>query len=96
MYTPSAFRIEDSSVIRDFIQANNFGILLSKSVERIEDTHTPFLISDDGENLFGLGVRGNVSKSDGRQAGDREIHRCYITRLEGMMIQIWNNFVPQL
>ena len=36
----------------------------------------------NGENFFGLRIRGNVSKSDRRQTGDREIHRCYITGLE--------------
>ena len=45
-------------MIREFIRKNSFGLLLTHSDGEIHDTHTPFLIADDG-TLFGHIARAN-------------------------------------
>ncbi len=60
MYTPPAFKVDDPDLIRKFIAENSFGILVS-SVDgnAIQDTHTPFLLSEDGNYLLGHLARAN-------------------------------------
>ena len=58
MYVPPKFRVDDPEIIRSFIRENPFGLLLSVQDGEIHDTHTPFLISDDGR-LFGHIARSN-------------------------------------
>lgn len=60
MYTPRYFRVDDPRLIQDFIRDNNFGILLSSDASGlIHDTHTPFLISEEGATLSGHLARAN-------------------------------------
>lgn len=59
MYTPLKFKVDDPEVIRDFIEENSFGLLLSLDGGDIHDTHTPFVYSDDGQCLFGHIARAN-------------------------------------
>ncbi|HZY45234.1 MAG TPA: FMN-binding negative transcriptional regulator [Anaerolineae bacterium] len=47
MYTPTHFRIEDRSVLFDFISKNNFGILVTIDHSTPIATHLPFLIEPD-------------------------------------------------
>ncbi|MCB1121830.1 MAG: FMN-binding negative transcriptional regulator [Verrucomicrobiae bacterium] len=60
MYTPSDFKITDPGVIRKFIKENSFGILVS-SVDgsKIQETHTPLLLSEDGNFVLGHLARAN-------------------------------------
>jgi transcriptional regulator len=58
MYTPPKFKIDDPAVIRDFIEKHPFGLLLSVDGDQIHDTHTPFILSANGE-LFGHIARAN-------------------------------------
>ena len=60
MYTPNLFKISDPELIRAFIEENNFGIIVS-SVDgsSIQETHTPFLLSDDSKYLSGHIARAN-------------------------------------
>ena len=59
MYTPPKFKVDDPKVIREFIEQNSFGILLSTADGRIYDTHTPFVLSSDGTHLLGHIARAN-------------------------------------
>ncbi len=59
MYTPSQFKIDDPSVIRQFIEENSFGVLLSSHQGQIYDTHTPFVQSKEGDCLLGHIARAN-------------------------------------
>ncbi len=60
MYTPPAFKVDDPELIRQFVRENSFGILIS-SVDgtSIQETHTPFLLTDDSRKLFGHIARAN-------------------------------------
>lgn len=64
MYTPPKFKIDDREVIRQFISENSFGLLLSVGDGRIHDTHTPFIISEDGQQLLGHIARANAQWKD--------------------------------
>jgi transcriptional regulator len=59
MYSPSAFSINDPSVIRKFVQQNSFGVLVSGNGEHFHDTHTPLLISEDLTRITGHIARAN-------------------------------------
>ena len=48
MYIPPKFRVESPSVIESFIRENSFGLVLSINGDEIDDTHTPFFLSDNG------------------------------------------------
>jgi len=58
MYTPPKFKVDDPEVIRSFIEKHSFGLLLTVEGDRIHDTHTPFLISKEGELL------GHIAKAN--------------------------------
>ena len=58
MYIPKKFKEEDPKVIQSFIRKNSFGLLLSTSNGEIYDTHTPFLVLEDGTLL------GHIAKSN--------------------------------
>jgi len=59
MYTPPKFKIDDSEIIRRFIEENSFGLILSIDGDEIHDTHTPFIYSEDGKHLLGHIARAN-------------------------------------
>ncbi|MES2660906.1 MAG: FMN-binding negative transcriptional regulator [Verrucomicrobiota bacterium] len=63
MYTPPKFRIEDPEQIHSFIKGNSFGLVLSVNGDEIEDTHTPFVLSDDGLLL------GHIAKANPQWKG---------------------------
>lgn len=58
MYTPPKFKIDDPVLIRSFIEENPFGLLLSIDGGDIQDTHTPFVHTDDGRLL------GHIAKAN--------------------------------
>lgn len=58
MYTPPKFKVNDSEEIRSFIEQHPFGLLLSIDGDQIHDTHTPFVLSENGE-LLGHIARAN-------------------------------------
>lgn len=53
MYTPTRFQITDPQIIRNFIQQNSFGILLSIVDGEIHDTHVPLVLNAEGTELMG-------------------------------------------
>lgn len=59
MYIPPKFGVDDSDVVHSFIRKNPFGLLLSVEADEIHDTHTPFIISNDGSHLLGHIARAN-------------------------------------
>ena len=59
MYTPEKFNIEDREAILRFIRQNPFGLLLSVGGGVIHDTHTPFIVAEDGKQLLGHLARAN-------------------------------------
>lgn len=58
MYIPPKFRVDDPAEIHSFIRGNSFGLLLSVDGNEIHDTHTPFVLSDDGLLL------GHIAKAN--------------------------------
>jgi transcriptional regulator len=58
MYTPPKFKVDDPAVIRNFIEKNSFGVLLSIEGGQIHDTHTPFILSENNQ-LLGHIARAN-------------------------------------
>lgn len=58
MYIPPKFRVEDASAIQSFIRDNAFGLLLSVNGDEIDDTHTPFILTDKGLLL------GHIAKAN--------------------------------
>jgi transcriptional regulator len=58
MYTPAKFKVDDPAVIRSFIEKHPFGLLLSIEGDQILDTHTPFVLSENGQ-LLGHVARAN-------------------------------------
>lgn len=59
MYTPQAFEITDSALIKSFVSAYGFGILISTHDAQIETTHTPMYTSEDLSYVFGHLAKGN-------------------------------------
>lgn len=64
MYTPTRFQITDPQVIRDFIERNSFGILLSILDGEIQDTHVPLALNEEGTHLM-----GHIAKLNGQWKG---------------------------
>jgi transcriptional regulator len=58
MYTPAKFKVDDPAVIRSFIEKHPFGLFLSIEGDQILDTHTPFVLSENGQ-LLGHIARAN-------------------------------------
>jgi transcriptional regulator len=63
MYTPPKFKVDDPAVIRDFIEKHPFGSLLSIDGNQIHDTHTPFIISENG------GLVGHIARANPQWKG---------------------------
>ena len=60
VYTPAAFEVNDPTLIGQFIRQHPFGILLSSADgSSIQDSHTPFLLSNDQHTLTGHIARAN-------------------------------------
>jgi transcriptional regulator len=59
MYTPAKFQVDEPSAIHAFIRKHSFGLLLTVSGQEIEDTHTPFLLSESDGCLVGHVARAN-------------------------------------
>ena len=59
MYIPEKFRVEDRAEILEFIRQYPFGLLLTVNDGEIDDTHTPFILSECGEYLFGHIAKAN-------------------------------------
>jgi transcriptional regulator len=58
MYTPPKFQVKDPALVEAFIRENPLGLLLSCTDGEIHDTHTPFLLREDG-TLIGHIARAN-------------------------------------
>lgn len=59
MYSPAAFSVSESSLVREFIESHSFGILVSTDGGLLHDTHTPLLISENMQRLEGHIARAN-------------------------------------
>ena len=61
LYVPPAFRVEQRSVLVDFIERNAFGTLVSSGPAGLQVSHVPFLAETQGEALTLLThfARGN-------------------------------------
>lgn len=70
MYVPPKFKVEDSEVISSFIKENSFGLLLTVADSEIHDTHTPFVLANDGRLIGHIAVANPQWKSwgDGTKA----------------------------
>jgi transcriptional regulator len=62
MYIPQFFKNENTEEIRAFIEANNFGILVSGSGHSLAATHIPFIISVNDKNETVLS--GHISRAN--------------------------------
>ena len=62
MYVPAAFRITDERTIRDFIEQNLFGIVVTQSESGPGATHLPMLF-DHGENENGT-LTGHIARAN--------------------------------
>lgn len=58
MYTPPKFRVDDPQLIKDFIRENQFGLLLSHTDGEIHDTHTPFIVLENGS------LQGHIARAN--------------------------------
>lgn len=72
MYTPANFKVDDLSVIRSFIEKHPFGLLLSIEGDQIHDTHTPFVLSENGELL------GHIARANPQWKGWTEGNRVKV------------------
>lgn len=85
-------------MIPEFIRENSFGILISSVDGRsIQDTHTPFLATDDGAYLLGHIARANGHWRDwGKNSGVKVIFHgphCYVSPTfyeSETHVPIWN------
>ena len=59
MYVPRHFQYDDTEEVKDFIEQNGFGILISQQDGRLWGTHIPLLFSEDRRKLY-----GHVSKAN--------------------------------
>jgi len=77
VYTPKQFQPGSDADCLDFVRANPFGILATHSTDspRIETTHTPFLLSEDGSVLTGHIARANPHWKSW-QAGGTTLAKC--------------------
>ncbi len=53
MYIPKQFRNTNDSEIKQFIEANGFGILVNETNGKLWASHIPLLLSADGKKLTG-------------------------------------------
>ncbi|MEM0139193.1 MAG: FMN-binding negative transcriptional regulator [Ferroplasma sp.] len=61
MYIPEEFKIEDIKVIKDFINNNNFGILLSIYKNKIYNTQIPLLLQENDGQLI---LSGHMARAN--------------------------------
>lgn len=62
MYIPSSFKQVDLEEVRDFIDKNGFGILISLAGKRLSGTHIPLILAKDNqanEVLYGHVAKAN-------------------------------------
>ena len=59
MLLPPQFKVDDPDHVFAFLQANNFGQLISVEEGRPVSTHMPFLLSEDRTHLLGHFARAN-------------------------------------
>ena len=59
MYLPKHFCVEDEAEIYTFVEANNFGQLISQVDGRLFSSHLPFLLNREKTKLFGHLARPN-------------------------------------
>jgi len=64
MYTPKLFRNDNTEEIKEFIQQNSFGILVSQHSGRIVATHIPFEFSANRSKLIAHVSRANPQWQD--------------------------------
>ena len=61
MYVPAEFRITDIKKIVDFVNENNFGILLSVYNKEIYNTQIPLLLDSTGNNII---LKGHMARAN--------------------------------
>jgi transcriptional regulator len=61
LYIPEYHRVEDHSVMLDFMRANPFAILISNVDGSPYATHAPLLVHEAGEQIV---VRGHIAKAN--------------------------------
>lgn len=59
MYTPPAFRINDSSLMLDSIERWNFGLVISNVAGDLETSLLPFIVDRENQRLIGHFARAN-------------------------------------
>lgn len=59
MYIPKHFRVTEKEEMLAFIEANNFGQLISNVEGRLFSTHIPFLLAEDSHALICHLAKGN-------------------------------------
>lgn len=64
---PPKFKVEDPEVIASFITENPFGLLLTVTGGEIHDTHTPFVLTDDGRLIGHIAVANQQWKDWGEE-----------------------------
>ena len=64
MYVPKSFEMHDVNEIREFINANSFGILMSTVKERPLATHLPFIFDVEQNILFAHMAKANPQWQD--------------------------------
>jgi transcriptional regulator len=61
MYVPGEFKIDDMKKIVDFVNNNNFGILLSIYNDEINNTQIPLMLDFKGETLL---LKGHMARAN--------------------------------
>jgi transcriptional regulator len=61
MYVPDEFKIDDVKKVLDFVNKNNFGILLSVYKGEIENTQIPLLLDNSGNNVI---LKGHMARAN--------------------------------
>ena len=64
MYVPKSFEMHDMNEIREFINTNSFGILMSTVNERPLATHLPFIFDGEKNILFAHMAKANPQWQD--------------------------------
>ena len=62
MYIPEHFRENDEAVLRQFVAAHSFGVLITNGSQGLIATHLPLLL--EGENIVGHVARPNGQARD--------------------------------
>jgi transcriptional regulator len=64
MYVPKSFEMHDVNEVREFINANSFGILMSTVNDRPLATHLPFIYDVEQNSLFAHMAKANPQWQD--------------------------------